>query len=635
MLEHNQEKHQKIEQKKLNQTLQQFCSNPTVSNELIAQALKKGANSNYQNENGDTALHLAARNPNADGITIALLIENKADINILNGKNETLEINKPYLTFQVLELVFTKNPNIIDIKNFLEKNKGNVEINIKYFDGRTCLHYACIIGDTQLVELLLANKADPNAKDKFSNTPLYYACLVESLNQVIIKILLNNKSNPNIRGHNGNTPLHILCKHEKTSIEVLKLFKEYNADFKLIDNRNNNSWGIILDNDCAKDEIIEWLEKESGQKETNGTLKLLMNLSEEISRKNKRKLNEKEFNQLKIEEPSRLYIDLLDNLKKNAEIRIFNNNLNEINDESIKNSACFCLLSEASKITFVNIDYIKLLLNLLPLNFVNGNRQTILHILCENFSLNTNVAVFKAVLEKTDCNHLDKTGLSPFFYACANQHMTVEIIELLIKKDANLGIKFKNAKFQFAWVIAKQNQLNSTIIDYLEWASCNLILINQNNPDIIPVLESLVYEGLNINRKYKNDNTLLHFVCSRPITNRNLIESLIKYGANPSIKNSNDYTPLQLIEHCLKLTQQKINVRDENSIHQYQKTYQSLQEIYQLMPKNIKLPSNPVNFSYKNTGQQFTHFNNTQNHTVPIESVQFKVPQGYNFKNTN
>src|SRR5438445_299376 len=60
-----------------------------------------------------------------------------------------------------------------NVKAFLRRNRRRVFSKNKY--GQTPLHLAAIYGHKKVAELLLAGKADVNAKDKDGKTPLQLA----------------------------------------------------------------------------------------------------------------------------------------------------------------------------------------------------------------------------------------------------------------------------------------------------------------------------------------------------------------------------------------------------------------------------------------------------------------------------
>jgi ankyrin repeat protein len=61
------------------------------------------------------------------------------------------------------------------VAELLLANKA--EVNARDNNGATPLHYAAIGSHKDVVELLLANKAAVNARDKDGRTPLNYAVL--------------------------------------------------------------------------------------------------------------------------------------------------------------------------------------------------------------------------------------------------------------------------------------------------------------------------------------------------------------------------------------------------------------------------------------------------------------------------
>ena len=73
-------------------------------------------------------------------------------------------------------------------------------------DGRSPLHWAASHGHKNVVELLLANKAELNAKDNNGGTPLLYA--TAGGRGDVVQLLLANKAEVNAKDKGGMTPLH-------------------------------------------------------------------------------------------------------------------------------------------------------------------------------------------------------------------------------------------------------------------------------------------------------------------------------------------------------------------------------------------------------------------------------------------
>ncbi|MCS5711210.1 ankyrin repeat domain-containing protein [Candidatus Berkiella aquae] len=71
---------------------------------------------------------------------------------------------------------------------------------------RTPLHWAVIFGNTEIVRLLLDNRADTEAKDITKKTPLHWAVIQKR--PEIIQLLLKNGANIEAKDNLGKTPLH-------------------------------------------------------------------------------------------------------------------------------------------------------------------------------------------------------------------------------------------------------------------------------------------------------------------------------------------------------------------------------------------------------------------------------------------
>jgi ankyrin repeat protein len=70
-------------------------------------------------------------------------------------------------------------------------------INARDSGGKTALHWAALYGQTKVMELLLAEKADVNSLDEDGFTPLHWAATFNQSEAV--KLLLANKANMNLK----------------------------------------------------------------------------------------------------------------------------------------------------------------------------------------------------------------------------------------------------------------------------------------------------------------------------------------------------------------------------------------------------------------------------------------------------
>jgi ankyrin repeat protein len=88
----------------------------------------------------------------------------------------------------------------------LDRGHG-VAIQMVDISGLTPLHLAAQMGHKDGTELLLAHKADVNAKDSTHSTPLHKAA--NSGVKSVVELLLAKKADPNAKDITDSTPLHV------------------------------------------------------------------------------------------------------------------------------------------------------------------------------------------------------------------------------------------------------------------------------------------------------------------------------------------------------------------------------------------------------------------------------------------
>jgi len=102
--------------------------------------------------------------------------------------------------------------------------------------GRMPLHAAAEGGHIDMVNLLLANKADVNAKSNDGSTPLFFAA-----NKEVAGLLLANHADVNARSNAGDTPL--LAAASAGRVEVVDLLLTQGVD---INTKNNNGETALM-----------------------------------------------------------------------------------------------------------------------------------------------------------------------------------------------------------------------------------------------------------------------------------------------------------------------------------------------------------------------------------------------------
>jgi ankyrin repeat protein len=120
-----------------------------------------------------------------------------------------------------------KQGSVWEVKKLLELG---VDVNMQGSGGRTALHVASMLGFAEIVEILIAHKANVNCVDVDNATPLHMAVLWFGKENVL-KALLNAGADPNIRDKNGTTPLFYAAtgRRAKSSRVVVDLLMAYGA----------------------------------------------------------------------------------------------------------------------------------------------------------------------------------------------------------------------------------------------------------------------------------------------------------------------------------------------------------------------------------------------------------------------
>jgi len=178
-----------------NTPLHKASSLGCVSN--VEMLIKAKANLYTTNNDGRTALHLAAIRGNLD-IVVKLLF-----VNCTKAK----ELAKIEDRLGGTALRYAAHGGHTEIVFFLiEKNIGNADVNGKDGNDTTALHEASILGHAETIQMLLEHGADVNATDKFDRTPLHIAAGHGYVDTVTI--LLEAGADPEIAASKcGGTPL--------------------------------------------------------------------------------------------------------------------------------------------------------------------------------------------------------------------------------------------------------------------------------------------------------------------------------------------------------------------------------------------------------------------------------------------
>ena len=134
-------------------------------------------------------------------------------------------------------------PNDVKEKFLWAAAKGNINLmqqimtedsNVltwKDSDGYTALHRASSEGCEKVVEFLISNHVDVNARTNDGWSPLHCACRWN--NADVAQLLLQNGAEVNSRSNGNVTPLHVAASEKDTREVLLLLLHEDDVDINI------------------------------------------------------------------------------------------------------------------------------------------------------------------------------------------------------------------------------------------------------------------------------------------------------------------------------------------------------------------------------------------------------------------
>ena len=252
----------------MNTGLMEACNYgyPSIVEFLLEQ---KNINFDYQNNLGQTALHLACEKRNIK--IIKILLKKNINLNLQDMYGYTpfilaCELNND----EIIELLMEKNNLDYDLqdlggntalihcyrnKNYkiinLMFNKFNLDINLQNNRKKSLIFYACMNNDIEFIEFLLKKKdLNLNLQDLQGNIPLIYL-FKNNLNQqnYLIEKFIGKINDINIKNNNDETILFHACNSKNFKI-VDFLFKKtnlnVNSKYSLLIAYYNHSYKILL-----------------------------------------------------------------------------------------------------------------------------------------------------------------------------------------------------------------------------------------------------------------------------------------------------------------------------------------------------------------------------------------------------
>ena len=219
------------------------------SSAIVQLLLAHGASVHARDKINRTPLHLASLRTFPS--TMALLLKSGADVESRDNDNMTPLLFA--LQNEAAQLVSEYGPNLYarnkdEAAQLLLEHGANVYARNK--NGQTALHLASASQLSQIVGLLLKSGLDANAKDNDNMTPLHLAPMGlraipddDFRRSTAAQVLLEHDASVRTRNKNGQTPLHSASLNRFSSI--MELLVKFGADVDAKDNDNMTPLHLI------------------------------------------------------------------------------------------------------------------------------------------------------------------------------------------------------------------------------------------------------------------------------------------------------------------------------------------------------------------------------------------------------
>ena len=211
----------------------------TQNIEQVKTLLSEGADVNIKTKDGQTPLHIAARNGQVD--IVDMLLAKGADFTVQNSNGRTIAgLAKVNGHMEIFELIIKHanqsgdNKEIMTIYDYasigdIEKVKSlileGINVNTKSQNGVMALHWASVNGHRNIAELLIQNGADVNVQINSGQTPLLLACQMGKKD--VVALLLTKGADFNIKFRN-RSPLSYARDNDHT--EIVELLRKHGAE---------------------------------------------------------------------------------------------------------------------------------------------------------------------------------------------------------------------------------------------------------------------------------------------------------------------------------------------------------------------------------------------------------------------
>ncbi|XP_059487078.1 ankyrin repeat and death domain-containing protein 1A-like isoform X2 [Neocloeon triangulifer] len=222
--------------------------------DVVKRLIEAGARYNLKNKTGKTPLHAASEKGHVEVLELLLLQENLERDEQDEDGNTALHVaadNQQTLAVQTL-LEAGCPPDTENKKGYtalhLASSKGcrciidyllqhGASIDYRCKEGNTALHVSCLANELETTELLMNKGADVNALNNVRQSAIHIAA--EKGFQDLCKLLINSGANIEQKEEGGRTPLYIAARGSFTTI-VDMIIKTARLDYPTRDEQQPN-----------------------------------------------------------------------------------------------------------------------------------------------------------------------------------------------------------------------------------------------------------------------------------------------------------------------------------------------------------------------------------------------------------
>ncbi|KAF4517989.1 hypothetical protein B566_EDAN008824 [Ephemera danica] len=214
--------------------------------DTLEKLLQKDCSSiNQKNAFGETAFLYACACGSTDAVELLIKYNCSMNDQDMNG-NTALHVAAKENRVQIINQILLKcHPSFVNQKNSA---------------GNTAMYFACLHGANDAVELLIKHDSSVNERDRYGDTLLHLATEKNHV-KIMENLLKHSPSLLNLQNNNGESALHLACNKSHTDAVKFLLANECAVDTTDRGNKtalhHASKWGrrnivvLLLENNCS------------------------------------------------------------------------------------------------------------------------------------------------------------------------------------------------------------------------------------------------------------------------------------------------------------------------------------------------------------------------------------------------